>query len=67
MAPGEMQQDLYGPWDVYGRPGPLRARDTGEAMSFSYFQWPMREELLCWVVMVVVFVLGVVIGWKTKF
>jgi hypothetical protein len=36
-------------------------------MSFSYFQWPLQEELLCWAAMAVVFVIGVVVGWKTKF
>jgi hypothetical protein len=35
--------------------------------DFSWFQYPMREELLCWIAMAVVFAIGVVVGWKTRF
>jgi hypothetical protein len=35
--------------------------------DFSWFQYPIREEMLLWAAVVVAFVLGVVIGWKTKF
>jgi hypothetical protein len=38
-------------------------------MSFfdGLYQYPMREELLCWLAMAVCFAVGVIVGWKTKF
>jgi hypothetical protein len=31
------------------------------------WQWPLREEVLCWLAMAGCFIVGVIVGWKTKF
>jgi hypothetical protein len=36
-------------------------------MFSDLYQWPLTDELLCWLAMAVCFAVGVIVGWKTKF
>jgi hypothetical protein len=43
-------------------------RPQGMSSFFDgLYQYPMREEVLCWLAMAVCFAVGVIVGWKTKF